>query len=205
MEQYNKNYEEIGITILNSKPDFDRLEAGFHFRLNNCTVPALKKLGLALNDLFMYLHLVTKVNGYEDGTCYMSTEALMRELDMPKTTVHRSKKKLTELGLITLVKEGGNSTGRNLGNVYRVNYPVLTEALEIAEEEYRGQIKGNNFSRTNRNTKIKESVREPVAPAEEQIGEPAELDLLDLFTSKKTKVDRGAVLPEYDYDRLCGD
>ena len=67
MEQYNKNYEELGITILNRKPDFDRLEAGFHFRLNNCTVPALKKLGLALNDLFMYLHLVTKVNGYEDG------------------------------------------------------------------------------------------------------------------------------------------
>ena len=41
MEKYNKDYEELGITILNSKPDFDRLEAGFHFRLNNCTVPAV--------------------------------------------------------------------------------------------------------------------------------------------------------------------
>lgn len=195
MEKYNKDYEEIGITILNSKPDFDRLEAGFHFRLNNCTVPALKKLGLALNDLFMYLHLVTKVNGYEDGTCYMSTEALMRELDMPKTTVHRSKKKLTELGLITLIKEGGNSTGRNLGNVYRVNYPVLTEALEIAEEEYRGQIKGTNLSKANKYRKQKEPTGEPIQ-------EPVDTTALDILPDIKPKTNKDNREPVYDYDRL---
>lgn len=195
MEKYNKDYEELGITILNSKPDFDRLEAGFHFRLNNCTVPALKKLGLALNDLFMYLHLVTKVNGYEDGTCYMSTEALMRELDMPKTTVHRSKKKLTELGLITLIKEGGNSTGRNLGNVYRVNYPVLTEALEITEEEYRGQIKGTNLSKANKYRKQKE-------PTGELIQETVYTSALDILPDIKPKTNKDNWEPVYDYDRL---
>lgn len=195
MEQYNKNYEELGITILNRKPDFDRLEAGFHFRLNNCTVPALKKLGLALNDLFMYIHLVTKVNGYDDGTCYMSTEALMRELDMPKTTVHRSKKKLTELGLITLVKEGGNSTGRNLGNVYRVNYPVLTEALEIAEEEYREQIKRTNLSKANKDRKQK-------GPTGKPIQEIVYASALDILPDIKPKTNKDNREPVYDYDRL---
>ena len=134
----------------------------------------------------MYLHLVTKVNGYEDGTCYMSTEALMRELDMPKTTVHRSKKKLTELGLITLIKEGGNSTGRNLGNVYRVNYPVLTEALEITEEEYRGQIKGTNLSKANKYRKQKEPTGELI----QDTVYPSALDILDRLISKGPKTNK---------------
>lgn len=61
------------------------------FKLSISTVKAMRRLKFTTAETYVYLYLLSRANGYEDGTCYMSTEALMRELDMPKTTAHRSK------------------------------------------------------------------------------------------------------------------
>ena len=98
-----KTLKELNLKVIDRKPEFDKLEGGHYVRISNLTLPALYKLGLNAGEISMYVYYLSLVNGYEEGTCYPSNDRLMKELGMSKAHVSRCKKRLTELGLLTLV------------------------------------------------------------------------------------------------------
>lgn len=119
-----KTLKELNLKVIERKPEFDKLEGGHYVRISNITVPTLYKLGLNAGEIAIYVYYLSLVNGYEGGTCYPSNDRLMKELGMSKAHVSRCKKKLTELGLLTLVYQGGLKWGERKANEYRVNYII---------------------------------------------------------------------------------
>lgn len=157
-----KTLKELNLKVIKRKPEFDKLEGGYYVRISNQTLPALYQLGLNAGEIAMYVYYLSLVNGYEGGTCHPSNDRLMKELGMSKAHVSRCKKKLTELGLLTLVYQGGQKWGKREANVYRVNY-IIPDDISVDEP-------------------VKEPIKEPT---QEPTKEPVDtVTLLDNFISK---------------------
>lgn len=120
-ENHLKDIKKVEIDILKSKPKFAQLDAGYLFMIPNCTIPDLRKLKLGAGDITMYMFMQSLANGYENSICYPSTKTFEKVLGLSRTQVMNSKKRLEELGLITLLRKGGNSWEEKKANEYKVN------------------------------------------------------------------------------------
>lgn len=118
-ENHLKDIKTLEVEILKSKPKFAELDAGHFFMIPNSTIPALRKLKLGAGDITVYMFMLSLANGYEGSICYPSTKTFQKVLGLSRTQVMTSKKRLEELGLITLVRKGGNSWGEKKANEYK--------------------------------------------------------------------------------------